>query len=104
VRYVSPLARSQKLEEITAMDQLEAVIMNRAAINPQEMDVYIWEDADRERAKNLGVPGKLMRKPEDIDAMREARAQANAEAQAGAAVQPGVEEASKELGKKVVNG
>lgn len=104
VRYVSPLARSQKLEELTAMDQLEATIMSRAELNPEEMDVYIWEDADRERAKNLGVPGKLMRKPEDIDAIREQRSQAQAEAQAGAAVQPGVEEASKELGKKVVNG
>lgn len=104
VRYVSPLARSQKLEEVTAMDQLEAVIVSRAEINPEEMDVYNWEDADRERAKNLGVPGKLMRKPEEIAAIREARQQQQAAAQAGAAVQPGVEEAGKELAKKVVNG
>jgi hypothetical protein len=80
------------------------VIVSRAAVNPQEMDVYLWEDADRERAKNLGVPGKLMRKPEDIDAMREARAQAQAQAEATEAVQPGVQEAGKELAKKVVNG
>jgi hypothetical protein len=104
VRYVSPLARSQKLEEVSAMDQLEDRLVSRAEINPEEMDVYLWEDADRERAKALGVPGKLMRKPEDIKAMRDAREQAKQEAQAGAALQPGVEEAGKQLAQKVVNG
>jgi hypothetical protein len=104
VRYVSPLARSQKLEEVTAMDQFEDRLVSRSEVNPQEMDVYNWEDADRERAKALGVPGKLMRKPEEIDALREARAQARMQEQAGAAVQPGIEEAGKELAKKVVNG
>jgi hypothetical protein len=104
VRYVSPLARSQKLEEITAMDQFEDRLIVRAELNPEEMDVYLWEDADRERAKALGVPGKLMAKPEAIDAKRKARQEQQDAAQAGAALQPGVEEAGKQLAQKVVNG
>lgn len=104
IRYVSPLARSQKLEEVTAMDQFELTLLNRAQIQPQELDVYDWEMADRERAKMLGVPGKLMRKPEAVQAIRDAREQAQQQAQASAAVMPAVQEAGKAVAQKVVNG
>lgn len=104
VRYVSPLARSQKLEEVSAMDQFEDRLVSRAAIKPEEMDVYDWEGADRERAKMLGVPGKLMRKPEDIDALRQARSAAQAQQQAGQVVAPVVQEAGKQFVQRAING
>jgi hypothetical protein len=103
IRYVSPLARSQKLEEVSAMDQLEDRLLARAEIQPQEMDVYDWEQADRERGKMLGVPGKLMRKPADIDALRQARAEQQQQQQQAAAMQPVVDGAGKAVGQRLVN-
>jgi hypothetical protein len=104
VRYVSPLARSQKMEEISAMNQLEDRLAAQATVNPQVLDVYLWEDADRERAKMLGVPGKLMRKPEDIDAMRKQRADEQQQQQTAQTLAPVAQEAGKAIVQRVANG
>jgi hypothetical protein len=104
VRYVSPLARSQKLEEVSAMDQLEDRLMAQAQANPAALDVYMWEDASRERAKMLGVPGKLMRKPEDVDAIRQARADQQQQQQQAETMAPVAQEAGKAIVQRVANG
>jgi hypothetical protein len=79
VRYLSPLARAQKLEDVVAMDRLEAGLIQKAAVMPEALDVYAWDEADRLRAQYLGVPGKLLLSTDDVAAKREARAQAQQE-------------------------
>jgi hypothetical protein len=82
VKYISPLARAQKLEDVQAMDRLELSIAGKMSLDPtgNHKDIYDFEEADRLRGQYLGVPGKLMRTPDDIKVIRDARNQA-AEAQ-----------------------
>lgn len=75
VRYISPLARAQRLEDVVAMDRMETGIITKSQTKPELMDIYDWEEADRLRAQYLGVPGKLMRSDDDIDVIRKARAE-----------------------------
>lgn len=81
IRYISPMARAQRLEDVVAMDRLENGILQKREAVPTLMDIYDWEEADRLRSQYLGVPAKLMRSQDDIDAIRQAREEAQAEQQ-----------------------
>jgi hypothetical protein len=80
VRYLSPLARAQKLEDVVAMDRHETGLVAQAAIMPDALDGYAWDEARRLKAQFLGVPGKLLLPQDDIAALRAQRAQAQQEA------------------------
>lgn len=80
VKYISPLARAQKLEDVVAMDRLELSMAAKVEADPNYKDIYDWEEGDRVRAQYLGVPGKLMRSLDDIKVIRDARNQANEQA------------------------
>lgn len=74
IKYQSPLARSQKLEEIQAMDAYEERLMMAAKENiTQPMDQYDIEEAYRLRAELMGVPQKLMRTPDVVKKIRDDR-------------------------------
>jgi len=81
VRYISPLARAQRQEEVTAMDQFELALAQQAQIEgPRALDIYDSDEARRERAHLLGVPAKLILSEEDLAALRTARAKAQQDA------------------------
>jgi len=82
VKYISPLARAQKLEDVQAMDRLEGSMALKIEADPNYRDIYDWEEAERLRGQFLGVPGKLMRSPDDIKKIRDARNAAAEEQQA----------------------
>lgn len=84
VKYISPLARSQRLEDVTAMDRMEAALIAEAQADPAVLDVYDFEEAARQRARALGLPAKVMRSQDEISTIRQAREQQTAQAQAGA--------------------
>lgn len=75
IRYISPLARSQKLEEVTAIDQFVAGAAAAAAIDPTVMDNVDLDEAQRIRGEALGVPSAVIRSKADVSARREQRAQ-----------------------------
>lgn len=81
VKFLSPLARAQSLEEVSAMDQFETVLLNESEVNPEILDNYDWDEATRERGRMLGVPAKLLRDADAVKEMREARADAARQAQ-----------------------
>jgi len=81
VRYISPLARAQRLEDVTAMDRIEQGLMLKAQARPEILDVYDWDGAEELRGQYLGVPGKLMRTDKELAAIRKQRADAQAQAQ-----------------------
>lgn len=81
VRYISPLARAQRLEDVTAMDRVEQGLMLKAEAMPELLDVYNFEEAESLRAQYLGVPGKVMRTDKELLAIRKQRADAQAQAQ-----------------------
>ena len=67
ITYNSPLARSQKLEDVAAMDRFE---MQLGALAKNGID-----EAVRERADLLGVPSKLVRDKKAVEKIRKDRAE-----------------------------
>ena len=75
IEYVGPLARSQRMEEAVAIERLYQLAMNVAQVDPNIMDNIDHDTAIRMRAKLLGVPKTVMRGIDDVEDMREAKAQ-----------------------------
>ncbi|WP_137971995.1 portal protein [Pseudomonas sp. F(2018)] len=102
IRYVSPLARSQKLEEVTAIDQYVQGAVVAAQIDPTVMDNVNLDEAQRIRGEALGVPSAVIRSKADVAAMREEREQRQQEAieqqQQAAIQQQVVQAATKQAG------
>lgn len=84
VRYMSPLARAQRMDEVDAMDRYEQSLLAEFQIDPQIIDVYDLEEASRERSKLLGIKPKLIRDAKKVDAIRGERQKAQQALQAQA--------------------
>lgn len=93
VRYISPLAKAQQLEEVRAIDQyvqgcaVAAELQAKAGIKPDAMDNVDLDEAARFRGEALGVPSKVIRGKGDVDQLREQRAQAQQQQQEQAMAQ-----------------
>lgn len=76
VRYQSPLARAQKLEEVGAIERLAAFVGGLAAQGMTEaLDLYDPEQAVRIASDGMGAPDKVLRDEKALKAFRDARAQ-----------------------------
>jgi Bacteriophage head to tail connecting protein len=75
IRYQSPLARAQKLEEVTA---IERVTVNASAMaqagKPEVLDLIDADQSLRLIAEGLGAPTKTLRDQKAVDLLREERA------------------------------
>lgn len=87
IEYTGPLPRAQKLEVSESIGRWMAEIAQLAEIYPSALDIVDVDEAVRHRALLMGVPAKAMRSEEDIEEMREARAEQEQEAAAAAMVQ-----------------
>jgi len=76
VRYISPLARAQRLEDVTAMDRFELALGQEAAVKPEVLDVYDWDEGARRRGEFLGVPRDLLLPRDRVEQIRQARVEA----------------------------
>ena len=90
IEYVGPLARSQRMEEATAVERLYEMAANLAQIAPEVMDNIDHDAAIRSRAELLGVPKNIMRDPQQIQQKREMVAQEREEQMAMQQAQAGV--------------
>jgi hypothetical protein len=81
VKYLSPLARAQQIEDVSAMERHEGTMLAEAQALPSVLDTYDWDEAQRHRAKLLGVPLRLVPDPKQVAAKREERAKAQQQAQ-----------------------
>lgn len=82
LRYMSPLARAQKAQDVIAMDRYEQTLGLQAAAGLTDAtDVYEWDESRRQRAELLGVPAKLIPDQDVIDARRKKRGEDAAAAQ-----------------------
>lgn len=80
IKYESPLARAQKLEDVAAMDRFEQALGQESAIQQDVIDNYNWDKGARRRSELLGVPQDLLNTPDEVKTIRENRAKAQAEA------------------------
>lgn len=75
VHYISPLARSQKLEDVTAIQNTLAFLMQFVEVKPEILDNYDLDEMARVLAEGQGVPQKCIRQLDQLKALRDARAQ-----------------------------
>ena len=98
VRYVSPLARAQKLDDVMAIESVFASAAQLEQVAPGTLDNLDPQKALELIVEGRGAPQAIRRKPEDVEkvrAQREAKQQQQA-AQAGAmqAQQAGMQQAA----------
>ena len=98
VEYVGPLARSQRMEEAVAVERLYQLAMQVVQLDPSIMDIIDHDEAIRMRANLLGVPKSVLRGKEEVDEMREAKAQQAAMEQQMMQQQQMAEVAQKQAG------
>ncbi|BAE74461.1 Bacteriophage head to tail connecting protein [Sodalis glossinidius str. 'morsitans'] len=95
VRYISPLARAQKLEDVTAIERLGANVAQLSQVSPEVVDLVDTDEAMRVVADALGVPAKVIRSAADVTSLRDQRAKAQQQqAQQQLMMQAGQEAAS----------
>lgn len=83
LKYISPLARAQRLVEVQAMERFENALITIAATKPSVLDNYDFDEATRQKAESLGVPQKLIVDVATRDTARKTAAEAaDAEQQA----------------------
>lgn len=85
VRYISPLARAQQLENVTAIERLGANVANLAQVSPEVTDLIDADEATRVISDALGVPAKVIRTSDAVEQLRQQRQQAQ-QKQAGQAL------------------
>jgi len=83
VSFISPMAKAQKLEEVTAVESSLAAVGQLAAA---KQDPAVWDCIDVDESVKIiidgrGAPSRIGRSADDIAAIREQRAQAQQQAQ-----------------------
>jgi hypothetical protein len=104
IRYISPLARAQKLEDVTAIERLHANIAQIAQVMPEVLDLIDEDAAVRVLSDALGVPSKVVRKAADVDQLRQERAQQQQQAMQQAQAAQLQQVAGEAAAKRVING
>lgn len=85
VRFQSPLARAQKLEDVSAMERLALMAQNLAAAGKGEaLDLLDADEMLRESAEALGAPDKALKTEKVVQAFRQARQEQQAQQQQAA--------------------
>lgn len=75
VKYVSPLARSQKLEDVTAVQRYVEAIGLQLQVWPEARDLVDIDEANRLVADGMGVPKSIVPDSKKVQALRDARKQ-----------------------------
>ena len=70
VQYQSPLARAQRMEEISSMEIFEQYIATNAQVFPDLLDIYDYDAAGRARAALLDIPADVIRSEQDVAQIR----------------------------------
>ncbi|MEC5164055.1 portal protein [Janthinobacterium sp. CG_S6] len=106
VTFQSPMAKAQKLEEVTAIEATFATV-GQLALATQ--DPAVWDTVDIDEgvriiAEGRGAPAKVTRSAEDIKAIRDGRAQAQQQAQQQQAQQEMAMPAAQQMAKNMAGG
>lgn len=90
VQYQSPLARAQKLEEVSAVERFMGDMTVMAQVDPSVLDNVDTDEAARVTGQGLGVPDRIIRTTQqvvDFRKKKQAAQQAQAQQQMGTEVQ-----------------
>lgn len=78
-KFVSPLARSQRMEEVYATEQYIMSLSNIAAVEETILDNVDFDAVAVLTGQGRGVPQTIMRTPDKVQKLREARQKAREE-------------------------
>ncbi|MFH6848237.1 portal protein [Escherichia coli] len=101
VRYISPLARAQQLENVTAIERLGANVAILAQVAPEVTDLIDADEATRVIADALGVPAKVVRTSDAVEQLRQQRQQAKQQQAGQALMMQAGSEAATTAGQQV---
>ncbi|OMP96488.1 portal protein [Raoultella terrigena] len=101
VRYISPLARAQQLENVTAIERLGANVANLQQVAPEVTDLIDADEATRVIADALGVPAKVIRTSDAVEQLRQQRQQAQQQQAGQALMMQAGSEAATTTGQQV---
>lgn len=87
VEYEGPLAKAQRLAESTAMQRFFQIILPLTEAAPQIMDNIDLDFVTRAHATSVGVPVKMIRAEDAVEAIRKGRAEQEKQQQAQAAAE-----------------
>jgi hypothetical protein len=73
VKYNNPLARAQKMDDVGAIERLNANLAGLAEIAPSAYDNIDFDEQTRILVESIGAPLRMMRTAEDVAAMRQER-------------------------------
>lgn len=76
VQWEGPLARAQRGYELVAIDRQMEGTFRVAAVQPEVLDLYDFDEQERRRAEITGYPADVMRDPKKVAQIRAARAEA----------------------------
>jgi hypothetical protein len=79
VEYEGPLAKAQRLAESTAMQRFWQIVLPLTEAKPEILDNVDFDYMIREHADSVGTPAKMLRSPEGVQQVRDARQQAQAQ-------------------------
>lgn len=95
--YISPLAQAQREVGLSGLRSHVAFVTEMAQTNPAVLDTLDYDAASQEHGEMSGVAPRVIRSPEEVAEIREARAQAEAQAAQAEAMQNAAK-AAKDLG------
>ena len=81
-KFVSPLARAQQMEDVTSIERLFVSVTNTMQFAPDAIDNIDVDASIQIMGDHLGVRSNVLRTPEQIAEIRQAKAQAQQEAAA----------------------
>jgi len=81
-KFISPLARAQKLEEVASIERLMASLSSIIEVAPDALDNINLDAVPQVLAAGLGAPTSIMRTTDELQAYREQKAQQQQQAAA----------------------
>jgi len=75
IEYVGPLARSQKMDEVTGIQRAIEGIMQLSQVNPEVLDIVDVDKAGRTITDRLGAPADILLGDEQVGELRQMRQQ-----------------------------
>lgn len=82
VEYISIMHQAQKMAGIASVERFAGFVGQIAQVNPQVLDYVDDEELIRVHADAMGIPPKILRTPEAVQALQEQRQKAQQAAQA----------------------
>lgn len=73
IKYVSPLARAQKFDEVTSVSNFVQMTMQNAQVNQEVLDNIDFDKAARFTGEALGVPASILRTENEVVEIRQQR-------------------------------